>query len=309
MGITVTPFSVKSTDNLHTLKGKVYIPEGKPLGHFQIVHGMTEHIGRYDEFMRKIAESGYICFGFDNLGHGNTAENDAELGFIAERGGDEFLVYDVIEFYRAVKHKYPAPRYILMGHSMGSFIARLTAEKFSHLVDALIICGTAGKNPFAAIGLCLCKIIAKIKGETHRSELLQKIAFGSYNNRFEKLSEYDWLTTDRSIIEKYEQDKFCNFNFTVSAMADLMRLIKNCNADKWYEGMAKENPYLPILLISGKLDPVGNFGRGVSEVYKKLRAFGQKDTNMFLYKNARHEILNDTCREEVLDDILDFITN
>ena len=92
-------------------------------------------------------------------------------------------------------------------------------------------------------------------------------------------------------------------------MADLMRLIKNCNANAWYENMAKENPDLPILLISGKLDPVGNFGRGVSEVYKKLRAFGQKDTNMFLYTNARHEILNDACREEVLGDILDFIKN
>lgn len=304
MTVTVTDFSVKSSDNIHTLKGKVYLPEGKPKGHFQIVHGMTEHIKRYDDFMQKMASNGYICFGFDNLGHGNTARDDAELGFIAEKDGYKYMVLDVIEFYRAVKDKYPADRYVLMGHSMGSFIVRLVAEQFGDLIDSLIICGTAGPNPAAIPGLLIATITEKLKGGRYCSKLVDTLAFGAYNRRFEGISKYDWLTNDRNIIEIYENDKFCTFKFKISAMRDLLKLIIFCNRKKWF---AKINKDLPILLISGDMDPVGNYGKGVTKVFKALRTSGCKDVNLYLYENCRHEILNDTCKEEVSNDILDFL--
>ena len=136
MSVVIDQMNVLSTDGIHTLKGKVYSPEGtkKAKGFFQIVHGMTEHIDRYDEFMTKMAENGYICFGFNNLGHKDTVE-DSELGFIAENGGYEHLVDDVATFYAAVSNKYRAKRYILMGHSMGSFIVRLFAEKYDGVAE------------------------------------------------------------------------------------------------------------------------------------------------------------------------------
>ena len=129
------------------------------------------------------------------------------------------------------------------------------------------------------------------------------IAFGAYNKKFERLSDYEWLTTDREIIEKYQNDKYCTFSFTVSAMHDLIKLISLCNRSKWFKNINKE---LPIMLISGSDDPVGNYGKGVIKVHKKLKC-SEKNADLKLYKNCRHEILNDSCRQEAYDDILKFI--
>jgi len=130
------------------------------------------------------------------------------------------------------------------------------------------------------------------------------LIFGAYNIGFEGLSRYDWLTKDRSIIEKYEKDKFCTFRFTVSAMEDLLQLTMRANRKVWFSNLRKD---LPILLVSGQEDPVGNKGRGVKKVFKRLLQTEIKDVNMFLYSGCRHEILNDSCKEEVTRDILDFI--
>ncbi len=306
MSYTVNEFNVKSTDNIHTLKGKIYLPDGEIKGHFHIVHGMTEHIGRYDLFMSKIAEAGYICYGFDNLGHGNTADGESELGFIASNGGYRYLLDDVIEFHNAVKEKYPTESYVLMGHSMGSFIARLVAEKYGDKISSLIICGTGGPQAAAPVGIGITMLLKKIYGERHCSEFLQKLIFGAYNIGFEGISQYDWLTKDRAVIEKYEQDKFCTFRFTVSAMEDLLKLTVLSNRSAWFNNLRKD---LPILLISGESDPVGNRGRGVKKVFKKLLGAEVNDVNMYLYPDCRHEILNDSCKQEVTSDIIEFIAN
>ncbi|MBR4072521.1 MAG: alpha/beta fold hydrolase [Clostridia bacterium] len=304
MTITVEEFNVPSSDRVHTLKGKVYVPEGEIKGLFQIVHGMTEYIDRYDLFMQKIAARGYICFGFNNLGHGTTAKNDSELGFIAPENGYRYLIEDVNRFYYAVYKKYPVKKYILMGHSMGSFIARLSAEKHSEDVDTLIICGTGGPQIAAPIGYGLAAIIKKIYGEKHYSKLLDKLIFGAYNSGFEGLSKYDWLTKDREIIEKYQQDKYCTFRFTVSAIKDLLMLTILSNRSAWFKNLSKN---LPVLLISGTDDPVGGYSKGVKTVFKLLRQAEILNVNLFLYENCRHEILNDSCKEEVFNDIIGFL--
>lgn len=305
MSVIVDEMNVLSTDGIHTLKGKVYSPEGikRAKGFFQIVHGMTEHIDRYDEFMRKIAENGYICFGFNNLGHKDTAEEN-ELGFIAEKGGYKYLIDDVATFYAAVSNKYRAKKYILMGHSMGSFIARLFAEKYSGVADALIICGTGNNCLSALAGVGIAKLIQVIKGPLYYSVLLDKIILGFYNVGFKGDTRYEWLTKDRKIIENRQKDKYCTFRFKVSAIKDLLMLTYRANRKKWYENIDKN---LPILLISGDKDPVGAKGRGVTAIFKKLRRMGSKDVNVFLYKDCRHEILNDSCKDETISDIIDFI--
>lgn len=303
MEINVLEKRVLSSDKIHNLYGKVYIPEGEIKGLFHIVHGMTEHIGRYDYTMRRIAENGYICFGYDNLGHGKTANDDSELGFIAHKDGYKYLIEDVSVYANEIRKKYGEDLpYYLLGHSMGSFIVRCSALKKAP--DKLIIMGTGGENKAATLGIALIKSIKTVKGEMHFSQLVDKIAFGAYNARFlNENDKYSWLTKDEEIRRIYGEDKYCTFKFTVSAMQDLMKLLVLSNSPKWFKNLDKN---LPVLLVSGQEDPVGNFGKGVLEVNNKLRANGV-DSQMYLYKDCRHEILNETIKDEVINDILSFI--
>ncbi len=303
MSFEIKEITAKSSDNIHTLVGRIYIPDGDVKGILHIVHGMTEHIERYDSLMSYMAQNGFVAFGYDNLGHGKTAKDDSELGFIAHNNGWKYLVNDVSIFGKIVKNFYPEKPLYLFGHSMGSFIARLSAQNFGEMYEKLIICGTGGKNPLSLIGIQLAKILKKIKGEKYISDFIINMAFGSYNKRFEGNSTREWLTKDREIIEKYGNDKFCNYKFTVSAMQDLITLTDLCNKKQWYKEIRKD---LPIFLISGSEDPVGNYGKGVKQVYSDLKKSGA-DVTLKLYENCRHEILNDTCRNEVLSDVLKFI--
>jgi len=308
MAIVKRVFDVTSSDGIHTLAGVVYIPDGKIRGLFHVVHGMTEYIARYNRFMKALAKEGYLCFGYDNLGHGETAREESELGYIAKRDGWKQLVRDVKVFSDAVRAVYDDKGklpYYLMGHSMGSFIARLAAETYVH-PDGLIIMGTGGPNPVAGAGLALIGGIKCVRGERHISPLLDKIAFGSYNERFGGGTPEDpnpWLTTDESVRERYNRDPLCTFKFTVSAMGDLIRLTKNANRGAWYKKLSVR---IPILLVSGEEDPVGGYGEGVRTVEKKLKAT-QHDVECILYAGARHEILNDFTYDAVKRDILEFL--
>ncbi len=300
-----TDFRVLSSDNIHNLAGVVYLPKEKPIGYLHIVHGMTEHIGRYDKFMQDMAQQGYICCGYDNLGHGNTALSDAELGYIAKSGGYELLARDVEIFSDAIMQKYGRLPYFLLGHSMGSFIARYAVQKYIK-PDKLIVMGTGGSNPAAGLGLAVIAVIKAVFGDKHISPFIDKLAFGSYNSRFGGGTEQDpapWLTNDKSVREKYYKDKFCSFKFTVSAMGDLIRLNKITNSAAWYDNIPKD---VPMLLVSGEEDPVGDYGKGVAEVSQRLKSAGASARHI-LYPAARHEILNDSTYEQVKKDILEFL--
>ncbi len=306
---TQRKFNVPSSDGIHTLAGVIYLPAGEMKGFFHIVHGMTEHIGRYGRLMADMAEAGYLCFGYNNLGHGYTARDSDELGYIAKKDGHDLLAKDVAVFSSAVlaeygnaEHRLP---YYLMGHSMGSFITRLAVANYVK-PDRYIIMGTGGKNPAAGAGLALIWLLKCLRGERHISPLVQKLAFGSYNDRFGGGSPEDpspWLTRDAAVRADYYRDPFCNYRFTVSAMGDLIRLNKLTNEAGWYESVPKT---MPILLISGAEDPVGDYGRGVRQVEEGLKARGCRARSV-LYPDARHEILNDSTYEEAKGDILAFL--
>lgn len=301
----IIDFKAPSTDGIHDLAGKVYFPDKSPVGILHVLHGMTEHIARYDRFMREMAEAGYITCGYDHLGHGNTAADPSELGFIAEKGGDDLLLRDVKAFSDAVRGEYGKDLpYVLMGHSMGSFIARLAAEKYVK-PHKLIIMGTGGPNPIAGVGLALIGIIKACKGPRHISPFIDNMAFGGYNKRFgEDAHPKAWLTKDAAVRDAYMADPFCTFPFTISAMGDLIRLTKNANRGAWFKSLSKG---LPILLVSGHDDPVGDFGKGVETVCAKLQKAGHPVTCR-LYSGYRHEILNDACHDRVVADILDFLS-
>ncbi len=298
-------FSAMSSDGKHLLKGMVYVPDSRPKGLLQVVHGMAEHIGRYDYFMTKCCEDGWLVFGFDMLGHGFTAIGDKELGFIAKKDGWKYLIKDVEIFKNAVIKEYGISYpYILMGHSMGSFIVRHAAVS-NQRPDKLIVMGTGGPNPAAGPGYRLARIISTTKGPQHTSPMLEKIMFKGYNDRFKDepdADEYSWLSNDKNTRIKYMADKFCGFHFSASALGDLVRLVGNTGKKKCIDATPKT---MPILLISGENDPVGNYGQGVAKVANMLHECGAK-MRLKLYPGMRHEILNDSSRDQVITDILEF---
>lgn len=294
---------VLSSDGKHMLNGRVYVPQGEPKAILHVVHGMTEYIGRYDKFMTRMCDEGYVVIGYDHLGHGWTAENDDELGYIAHKDGWKRLTEDVGVFANEIKKEYPGIPYYLMGHSMGSFIVRLASEDVIK-PDRLIVMGTGGPNAAAGPGLGLTKLIKFFRGERHRSLFLCLVAFGSYNNKFKAENDIrSWLTKDQEMRDKYRNDKYCTYIFTTSAFSDLMNLTIRSNKKNWFKNFPDD---VPVFLVSGHDDPVGNYGKGVTKVHDGLASAG-KNVRMKLYDNNRHEILNDTAYDEVVDDIIAFL--
>ena len=263
---------VLSTDMTHHLAGTIMLPEGKPKGLFHIVHGMQEYMGRYKYFMERMAQAGYIVFGFDNLGHGYTVNDRSELGFIASKNGWKYLVDDVAIFANSMKLQYGEDLpYYLFGHSMGSFIARLTAEKYD-MQDKLIIMGTGGPIPGTTPAISLLKKVKRAKGERYVSKNINDLIFGTYNRRFGYDDPYNWISTLKETRTAFANDPLCNYSFSVSALEDLLRLSRECNKSRWFSSRVRKNP---ILLLSGENDPVGDYGMGVKKSTTVLKARAQ----------------------------------
>ena len=298
--IKITERRIPSSDGKHKLYFRVFTPEGEAKGLFHVVHGMTEHIRRYEGFMREMAEHGFICYGFDNLGHGYTAENESELGCIEKW---ENMVEDVQTVTRLMKKKYgKALPCFLMGHSMGSFIARCAANP--NYWDKVIFMGTGGPNPASDAGLALIKAAIKKDGARAESPDIQKLIFSSYCRHYKEENDYlAWLSTKKEVRDAFRADKFCSYGVKLNGYYTLIKLQSICNRKTWFTHISDK---LPILLVSGSGDPVGNYGNGVTAVFNILKKQG-KDVRMKLYDGCRHEILNDVCRDEVIEDILVFM--
>lgn len=269
-----------------------------------IAHGMAEYIDRYDDFASFMAKSGYAVYGEDHLGHGRSAAVDNDLGYMAKKDGGRYIVEDMRRLMDIAKKENAGLPVILMGHSMGSFVARAFCARYSDEIDGAIFMGTSGPNPMAGAGLFLINILSLFKGERHRSKFVDNMAFGSYNDKFEDVrTKFDWLSTDRDEVQKYIDSDWCGYLFTLSGYRELMKLIKSVSKKDWPDGIRKD---LPILLVSGEQDPVGDYGAGVETVFARLHEAGIEDLSMTLYEGMRHEILNEKDRKKVYDDLLEW---
>lgn len=297
-------FTFPSADGHTAVSAWLWEPETPPCAVLQLSHGMVEHLGRYEPFARFCCENGFVVCGNDHLGHGATAASPEELGFFAEKDGYLLPAADLHTLTGLMKQKFPGLPYFLFGHSMGSFIARDYLARYGQELDGAVLCGTAGKNPMTGPGLLIVNTLALLRGERYRSRFVQKLSCKGYLDRYPEVrSASDWLTKDRAIVEAYDKDSLCHYIFTLSAYRDLMKLLRSVNSAEAIKAVPDS---LPVLLIAGEDDPVGNFGKGVREVYDALIAAGKR-TELRLYPGDRHELLNELDRETVMRQTADWL--
>lgn len=274
----------------------------------QISHGMIEYVERYDEFAKFFNENRILVIGNDHLGHGKTAASDETLGYFGE-GKSKTVVDDLYEVTKFAKETYGKEiPYFLFGHSMGSFMARRYLMTYGNALTGAIICGT-GYTPgiVLAAGTLCANFIQLFKGKQYRSLFLKKMVFGSYNKRiFDAKTENDWLSRNTANVEKYNQDKYCTFLFTVNGYQTLFDVLKFIQKK---ENIAHIPKKLSLYFIAGKEDPVGNYGVGVLKVVKQYKDSGIKNVKTKLYENDRHELTNETDRKIVFQDILKWMEN
>ena len=295
----------ESSNSLDNIAYYVWTPAGNPRAVVQIVHGMCEHMGRYEELAQFLASKGIVVCGHDLLGHGHTASSDEDLGFFASNDGDKYLLEDVEKLRCIMRKKYRRLPYFLLGHSFGSFIARAYAAAYpEESIDALIISGTCGDDLPAKAGKIAANIISFFRGKRHRSPLLFKLAFGGYNKRFtDEIKESKgnaWVTTDKEELSRYNSDKFCTFRFTARAYHDMFMIID-------YNKKHLPHCSLPIYIFSGSEDPVGDYGQGVNSLYDKYFDAEISDVTLKIYENERHEVLTGLKRLEAFDDLIVWI--
>ncbi|MBE5906034.1 MAG: alpha/beta hydrolase [Lachnospiraceae bacterium] len=294
-----------SSNKVNEIKYYVYEPEGKVCAMMQISHGMCEYIERYEPHISYFTSRGILVFGNDHLGHKGSVKSDDDLGYMGARDGWMAMVEDVHTLSRKMRQAHPELPLILFGHSMGSFIARAVIGKFGREYDGAIISGTGGTNKMLGLGFSMVWLSRRLRGDRARSAFLKKLSFGSYNKRYENVrTPEDWLTRDSTVVDAYREDKYCMFSFTTAGYADLLSVLDHVSQERWYDSVPRE---LPLLLVSGEMDPVGDFGKGVKEVDRRLRMRPHVEYTCKLYPDMRHEVLNEIGKETIYEEIVNFV--
>ena len=290
------------TGMIHGLRWE---PEGDVIAVLQIVHGVAEHGKRYDEFASFMASKGFLVVAQDHMGHGGSLGENGKLGHFA--GGWFCAVADVYQLLRDTKAKYPNVPYILLGHSMGSFMVRTILARYPDSgISAAIISGTAWM-PGAVIraGLTAATLVAKCQDPNKPSKLLDGMMFGSYNNKIEhKRTSHDWLTRDQKIVDDYVADPLCGFIPSAGLVRDMMTGLQYIQDSQNLDAMDKN---LPVFFIAGGDDPVGGYGTGVRQAAAEFQKHGMKQVDVKIYPLCRHEIHNEINRQEVYEDVANWI--
>ncbi len=296
-------FYFESRDREHKIHAIRWIPEAeRPVCIVQIVHGMAEYIDRYDEFASFLAGKGILVVGDDHLGHGKSVQQGEPYGYFCRENAATVLVRDEHRLKKMTQEQYPGVPYIILGHSMGSFITRNYLLRYGTGIDGAIIVGT-GMQP--ALMLLCARALAALQrifcGSKHVSGLLNVAAFGAYNKKIKPhRTLFDWLSRNEENVKNYIEDPLCGFTFTVNGFQTLFQLIWNLHDRKKLQEMPQR---LPVLFISGEEDPVGDYGKSVLRVYQSFKEAGMENVQMKLYPEDRHELLNEEDRQEVYADV------
>lgn len=303
-------FYYPSSDGMTQIHAIRWEPEGKPKAIVQIIHGMVEFIDRYDEFARFLVEHDYLVCGEDHLGHGASVISDEYHGFFGKHGND-WVISDIHELRNIMQKEYPDLPYLMLGHSMGSFLVRqYITEKdaeYAKGLSGVVVMGT-GWQPNAVLNAG--KLVAMMLGTNKvgkKAKLIDGMSFGSYLKRIKNpRTVSDWLTKDNDIVDKYRQSPWCTFSFTPNAYFHMFNGMLKAHDTKRMQKLPKD---MPLLLTSGAEDPVGNWGEGVRKAYMAYLENSPCKVDIRLYEDDRHEILNETDREDVFKDLRAFFDN
>jgi len=295
---------IKTEDDTNVYIKKWFTPNIEPKAIVQLSHGMVEHINRYHHFAEFLLSKRILVYGNDHRGHGYTGEKQGLFGYFSKTDGFDKTTNDLVEVTQHIREDYPDTPIYLLGHSMGSFLARRYIQEHSHLIDGLILSGTGYYPPLIAK---LGQILASTQSPTEKSQFMNNLTIGNNNKAIKQANtSFDWLTRDEQVVQAYIDDPYTGFiptgRFFYDLMSGLTRIHKNhLNAGIRYD--------LPILLISGDADPVGQNGKGVFKTGHLFEKAGVQDITIRLYENGRHEILNEINQHEVYQDIYHWISH
>ena len=291
-------FRVKADDGaeFHTYR---WLPDDAPRAIFQVAHGLAEHAARYARLARVLTAQGFGVYANDHRGHGQTA-GAGDLGLFAERDGWRKCIGDLWTLNRRISAEHSGSPIILLGHSMGSFMAQDFVADHSDAIAALVLSGSNGPPPaIAGVGRMIARIERLRLGARGKSALLQAMMFGEFNKRFKPArTEFDWLSRDPAEVDAYVADPLCGFEFTNQLAVDLLDALGPLLKP---ERLARIRKDLPVYIFSGSDDPVGANLQALADAY---RTAGLTRVDMRLYSGARHETLNETNRDEVTSDLV-----
>ena len=282
-----------------------WLPEQPPKAVLHIVHGMAEHASRYDDFAKTACKRGFAVVASDHRGHGKTGTKSGLMGYLADGDGFGRVVDDQKEINAEIRKRYPALPVVIVGHSFGSFVTQEYIERYGATVQAAVLIGSAGPNPSVFLASLLANFNCAFKGRKSAAKFMNTLVFGSYNNRIKNPhTAFDWLSRDEKEVKKYIDDEYCGFVCTAGFFQDFMRGLKRLHTQEALKSIPVE---LPVLITAGSADPVSNGGKTLKTLYRMYQNIGMQDVTLKLYENARHEILNETNKEEVKADILSWI--
>lgn len=319
-----TEFSFDSADGESQIRAVLWVPLAmeradaasgepelgcfRPRGVVQLIHGMAEHIDRYDDFARFLAEEGYLVAGHDHIGHGDTAGTPERRGVIDAEGGADAMIEDVEHLRLLVSQQVASGTpYFIFGHSMGSLVLRSYLPRYGRGLAGAVICGTANEaTAVSRAGNLAARAVAAVRGDGYRSGLLHALADGAYSRAIKDArTPFDWLSRDPAVADAFMADDASGFMFGAGAYATLTELAYRaaCSAT-----LAATPHEVPLLYVAGDADPVGKCGRAVAAAAEAMEAAGAEDLTLRLFSGMRHEILNELGKQEVYEYILNWIS-
>jgi len=300
-------FFFDSRDNQSRIHAVRYAPEDQePVCVVQIIHGMAEYIERYEEFARFLTKRGCVVTGNDHLGHGKSVGEDGLYGYFCEQDPATVLARDVHRLKKMTQQVYPGLPYVIVGHSMGSFILRNYLTMYGSGITGAVIMGTGYRSRgIMAVSKFMVKLQKIFLGSRHVSKFSDKVSFGGYNKRIpDARTKFDWLCKDEESVKRYIEDPLCGHVFTLNGFQTLSELIMRAHDPKRLKRIPAD---LPLLVISGDEDPLGDYGKGIPKVCEGLRGAGVKDVETRLCAGGRHELLNEPERVRTMEEIYGWI--